>query len=676
MENRSREMPASFSRNNLLTISIVLWFWWLVTPEIGRVRERIDKILLLLFKARELPGVESWNRFRDFSRISMGLEPHRKTLLKNRKIAGNREIRVVVEWRGGRCGIFGRPFLYAVCPKTPHASEGKNWFKNQPPFLHRKIVLIKSRNFLGRWKRLLQATPLYGLRLMGSTESIPSIVLTDLWPGDSMAGQSLVEGSFKMGDYFVPLKEVSRFLSHSRECPKGFLLFLHSFEWLRDLRTAGTNASRKRARELIKYWIQSHGSWARKNWLEPSWYPEVMGQRIRFWLSLYDFFGATADDEFKRLFFTSLHRQYRYLQNNYKTHTRTDWQHFQALVGLIFATCCLEKTSYRLAVYMKELEKLLSRQLFEDGGHVSRSPKIQFFLLRDLIDMRGVLRSCGVSEPEFLQQAIQHIAPIVRFFRHTSGELAHFSGALNQVDALRLSCHFLSSAMVDRVLSLSDTRSRGGQRCADTGYERLTSKGGVIILNTKPCYSGDQTTDKAFGMVDFEWSVLQRGLVCASDLIFHDASGNIVSLDGEGDSNSWKLETSRHHKDGSHHLWAQLHCHKGGFDLMYEREFYLAADPHDFRGQEKIIFNQEGVAGIRFIFDRSAEIINQSKRSIKIKLSSVSADQPGHIYRLASSGAEQLISYPLQEGKLGVVLMTAVQAHSSKIIKWGFQLAG
>ena len=530
-----------------------------------------------------------------------------------------------------------------------------------------------KKSFLERFRRLLQASPLYGLRLWRAAKFIQPVVLTDLWTGDSTAGQSLVEGSFKIGDYFVPLKKASRFLSHSRECPKGFLLFLHSFEWLRDLRAVGTNASRKRARELIKYWIHSHDSWTKKTWLEPSWHPEIIGQRLRYWLSLYDFFGASADDDFRHLFFTSLNRQFRHLQNNYKTHTAKEWQTLQALVGLLFATCSLEKPPHLLEKYLKELEKALSQQLFEDGGHISRSPTIQFLLLRDLIDIRALLRSCSVIEPEFLQQAIQHIAPIVRFFRHTSGKLAHFRGALEDAEVVRLSCHVLSSTAVDRVLSLSDTRSKGPQRCTDTGYERLTSKGGLVILNTKPSRGNPDLADKSFGMLDFEWSVLQQGLVCTNDMIFHDASGNTLSVD-RSNSNGCPLQISRQHKEGCHHLWAQLHHQQQKYDIQHEREFYLAADPHDFRGLEKVIFDQEGLVGIRFVFDKTAKVLSQSARSIKIRLSFSSTGVASKTCRLVSSGAEQLLTYSLPDGSLAVVLMASLHANTPKIIKWGFRL--
>ena len=534
-------------------------------------------------------------------------------------------------------------------------------------------MLKPSKSFQERWRRFLQANPLYGLRLWRGSKSVNPAVLTDLWPGDSIAGQSLVEGAFKIGDYFVPLKQASHFLGYSRECPKGFLLFLHSFEWLRDLRAVGTNAGRKRARELIKYWIHSHNSWTKKTWLEPSWQPEVTGQRLRYLLSLYDFFGASADDDFRHLFFVSLNRQFRHLQHNYKTYNASEWAYLQSLVGLIFTTCCLEKPPHLLENYLRELKKALSKQLFEDGGHTSRSPTIQFLLLRDLIDIRVLLRSYAVNEPDFLQQAIQHIVPVVRFFRHTSGELAHFTGILGTLDAIRLSCYTFSAAAVDRVLSLSDTRTKGSQRCADMGYLRLTSKGGVVLMNTKPSTTNSDLADKAFGLLDFEWSVLQQGVVCRNDIIFHDPSGSTVSV-GYKEDKACHLQSNRQHKEGCHHLWVQLSYQWQRYDIHHEREFYLTPDPHDFRGSEKITFNQEGLVGVRFIFNKTAKVISQSTRSIKIKLPSVSTGQVAKICRLMSSGADQLLTYALPDGGLVVVLMAILQPYDPKIIKWGFHL--
>ena len=75
------------------------------------VRDGIDKILSLFLKTRELPGVKSWNRFRDFSRIFMGLEPCGKTCSEVVRFRGTG--RVVLRWIGGE----GRWLFSGRAPK-------------------------------------------------------------------------------------------------------------------------------------------------------------------------------------------------------------------------------------------------------------------------------------------------------------------------------------------------------------------------------------------------------------------------------------------------------------------------------------------------------------------------------------------------------------------------------
>ncbi len=67
----------------------------------------------------------------------------------------------------------------------------------------------------------------------------------------------------------------------------------HGFTWLRDLRVIGTDAARMRARALVGDWIAGGDA-------DPlAQRPDVAGSRIAAWLGHYDFFAASADDEFR-----------------------------------------------------------------------------------------------------------------------------------------------------------------------------------------------------------------------------------------------------------------------------------------------------------------------------------------------------------------------------------------
>jgi hypothetical protein len=504
--------------------------------------------------------------------------------------------------------------------------------------------------------------------------------ITDLWPGDPTGGQSLVNGSFKGENYVFSLKEASCFLANSYECPQDIMHFLHSFDWLRDLRALGTNASRKRTRELILYWIDSNHSLRKKSWLSPAWHPGIIGQRLRCWLSMYDFFGASADENFRREFFRSLNHQFHYLQKTYKSLNRTSWYYSQALTGLIFFTCCLEKSPKQLEIYLKELEKTLSEQFLQDGGHISRSPKIHFLILRDLIDIRTLLRTSAlIPEPSFLQQAIQHIAPLIRFFRHSDGELADFQGLLTPLESLRLQFYKVSAATVDMVLSLSDARPRQIQRAQDTGYERFSSKGGLILLNTKKETSAREEEDQGLGILNFQWSAPPYGFICSNDVVIYTMKGQPIYIRNNKELPPGFIQIKRQQKEGHNHLRAHFDYQLENCTVQLNRELYIAPEPGDFRGSESILLDCEGIISIRFTFCRTAVLVSKSTRSVMIKFKprkvNLEESYAPNTWRLVCTGKEEVFTQTLSDGRLEVILMMSLEPYQEKKMKWAFHLS-
>ena len=137
---------------------------------------------------------------------------------------------------------------------------------------------------------------------------------------------------------------------------------LHTFSWLRDLRVVGDNSARKIARQLIQNWVKRN-----RDWLSLSWRPDILGQRLSIWIGLYDFFGASAEDAFQKLFMKSLMRQYRHLKKSF-CFAETPLQKFFALKGLIFATATLTDDKTSLEKYMGILKKELETQIWLMGG--------------------------------------------------------------------------------------------------------------------------------------------------------------------------------------------------------------------------------------------------------------------------------------------------------------------
>jgi len=554
-----------------------------------------------------------------------------------------------------------------------------------------------QKNISKVFKNSFKASLLYGFVLTKQVKIKKSAIFSDFWPGDLNAGQNLVEGLLKVGNHFVPLKQMLYFLANSHDCSPNFLLYLHSFEWLRDLRALSTNSSRKRARELILYWINNNRSWTKKSWTTPAWQRHITGQRVRNWIGFYEFFGASADESFREVFWASLSKQINHLSYNCTMTTPNSFEYIQALTGTFFASYILENNNRELKLNLQNLERSLQLQINEEGGHKSRSTVVQYLLLKDLIDIRSILRQVPDCNFEYIQKYIQKIAPVLRFFRHTNGELATFFGDKKFKNFESINYFRPSSESVDMVLSLSDTKTRAAINCKETGYEKITTKGGVVIFNTKPslfrpCFleleSDDlfaDSKDKPLGVLDSEWSTAQLGLFCIKDVVFHDNNGNNLLINNTHE-NKIQLNWAKRQKEGCQHLWARLNYKQSNYKIIYEKEFYLAANTQDFRGVENINLNQEGLVGISFAFGGAAEVVSEYSHSVKIvinegnsfskkRINNNPLGQTNKRYcKIIASGVDQIVTTRLPGGSLYVVLMALLKPLETKVIKWSIQL--
>ncbi|MFQ5467522.1 MAG: hypothetical protein ACE5DS_05235, partial [Kiloniellaceae bacterium] len=173
----------------------------------------------------------------------------------------------------------------------------------------RALAHLPRERFLARLgydlKRPLFALPLYRYSLPGLSATSLSAPPTDPWPGDAEAGARIVRGTFTLAGHSVrdpaPLW-----------APPGagapWRTEMHGFTWLRDLRAAGGDAPRRRARELTHAWLETFGTWH-----PVAWAPLATGLRLAIWLGCYEFFAASAEIEFRHRLLASVAHQARHL---------------------------------------------------------------------------------------------------------------------------------------------------------------------------------------------------------------------------------------------------------------------------------------------------------------------------------------------------------------------------
>jgi len=274
------------------------------------------------------------------------------------------------------------------------------------------------------------ARPLYSWSLAGG--DVPDRLLMlppDPWTGDAGKGRWISNRVLELHGRQIPIEAKSWATPDASACAA-----LHSFEWLRDLRSLSGDTSRRLGRQLMQEWMNVHGRWCDGVWDFP-----VTANRIASWLMGYDFFCAAGDDSFLESFYGSLIKQIRHLD-------RVDPAKIHGIDALaviraqVFAGLCIEGSAERLEHALGWCEHWLAHEIDGEGMHISRSPAQAVSAARMLIDIRGSLVRAGHAAPVSLQSAIDRIIHAIRFFRMPDGKLACFHGTqeddINALDAL------------------------------------------------------------------------------------------------------------------------------------------------------------------------------------------------------------------------------------------------
>jgi uncharacterized heparinase superfamily protein len=335
-------------------------------------------------------------------------------------------------------------------------------------------------------KHLAFENPLSEMALTPRVPQRLRVVPPDPWPGDAQRGRDMVAGTFRFAGQTFEKEQLS--WNPGGAYPE-WIARLHSFEWLRDLRSVSGERARRMAREMVSLWINRYPKYH-----EIAWRPDITGARLTAWIAFHDFFCASADDEFRKNYFSSLSRQARYL-SRVLPGGLSGLPLMRALRGLAYSGLALDDGDTRLEQAFKMILKQIDVQILADGAHISRSPQATFEFLQCLVDLRAALISAKLEMPAEVQHAIDRITPAVKFFRHGDGALAQFNGGQEG-----------NAHLCETTLMHSGARGKAMQSLPQCGYERLIQGRSSIIMDTGlPLMSA--YSDRAHaGPLSFEYS--------------------------------------------------------------------------------------------------------------------------------------------------------------------------
>ena len=457
-----------------------------------------------------------------------------------------------------------------------------------------------------RWRRFfthLTANPLYRWRLALQVPERLLIAPQDLRTGDPTLASEIYAGRFAFAGKVVAVDGRSPF-----ELPppsREWAEILLGFGWLRHLRAAGTAIARQNARSLVDDWIELQGGF------HPlGWEPEIVARRIVSWITQSPLILQDADHAFYRKFLRSLVRQVRYLRRT-AHETRDGYPRLLASVALSFAGLCIADQSRLLRAAARRLAEELDRQVLPDGGHISRNPGVLIEILLDLLPLRQAFEACNVPPPPPLQNAIDRVMPMLRFFRHGDGAFAHFNGmGATPADLLAT------------VLAYDDARGAPVANAAYSGYQRLEAAKSLIIADTGRPPPFTVSYDAHAGCLSFEFSVgrnrvivncgmpvnnrdawrqAARATAAHSTVTFNDTSSCRFMV-GEAFtrflgtpiiSGPNEVKVVRTERDGAHMCRASHDGYAERFEVMHQRSWRLANDGSRLDGED-VFFGANG----------------------------------------------------------------------------------
>jgi len=482
---------------------------------------------------------------------------------------------------------------------------------------HAKLSWLLLRGALRRIAGRANGHPLFRWPFTPLKSDRLVIAPQDLRTADATRATEIYSGRFAFAGKVVVCDRRSIF---EMEPPSDeWAAALLGFGWLRHLRAAETGITRANARALVDEWISFQGAW------HPiAWRPDVLARRIVSWLSQSTLVLQDADVRFYRRYLRSLLRQVRYLRHT-AGDARRGVARLQAVIALSYAALCIAGQARHIKSTTERLKGELERQILPDGGHISRDPGAVIEILLDLLPLRQAFASRNIAPPQALQNAIDRMMPMLRFFRHSEGTFAHFNG--------------MGATPADLLLTLlayDEARGAPFANAPYSGYQRLTAGGAVAVVDSGCAPPIEMSLDAHAGCLSFEfssprqsliivncgmpaigrenWRPIARATAAHSTVTFNDASSaRFVELATFrrmlGGSpivgGPTRVTVNREESPGAIALRAMHDGYATRFGILHERVLVLATDGMRLEGED-IFLDAEGEPRLRSARDEFA----------------------------------------------------------------------
>jgi uncharacterized heparinase superfamily protein len=522
--------------------------------------------------------------------------------------------------------------------------------------------------------RAFAARLLHRYRLIGRVPEDLRRRIGERWPGDPKRGAAILAGDIEFAGELV--RNPSPAWLPPSASPE-WLAAWHGFVWLADLASAGDEA-REAARAVIQSWLEDAVAW------HPIvWRSDVLASRIFAWIThLDELAGRELDRPLRRAMLASLAAQLRHLARMAAWETAGPAR-LRSVKGLLAGLVAFGGAERRIGQALRLLEREMRQQILPDGGHRSRNPSMQLEVLRDLIDIRGTLRTGRIRPPVVLTNAIEAMAPMLRLFRHGDRRLALFNDSIEE-----------DGVLLDLVLTRSEAKGSAPAQAPDAGFQRLHAGQTLLILDAGKPPPEDFDQAAHAGMLSFElsqareriivncggyrgpnpaWRRMARASAAHSVLVVGDTNAVEIQADGSLGRAPDMVHCERAEEEGHQWVMATHDGYRPRFGLTYSRELYLAPDGNDLRGEDKLTGNAGIDFAVRFHLHPAVEAsLSPDAGAALLRLPS------GAAWRLRATGAAMSLGESVYLGsgeakKTQQVVVSGTTGPNGAVIRWALR---
>ncbi len=291
-----------------------------------------------------------------------------------------------------------------------------------------------------------------------------------LYTGNADEARKYYTGQFEFGGELVETNGKSPFEIASPS--PTWEAELHGFSWLRHLQLADSPIAKSNAHTLVRDWIEHTG----EDITGVAWTAEVTANRLIFWLAHAPMVVENSDPDFYSVFLQSIASQTRILLLSIKA-SADGMPKLLARTAIAYSSLCLfgqnephQKKQVNLAA--NALGQELAQQFLADGGHISRNPDAVLSAMAVLLPLHKLYIQQQQEPPAQLTTTLDRALPMLEFFTHADGSIAHFNGG---------GC--LDAQLLSAVLNAGGHSGKAPDNAAISGYQRIQAKHTTLIVD-------------------------------------------------------------------------------------------------------------------------------------------------------------------------------------------------